>query len=338
MKRRRILVLMHEDLVPPDRPIRASGSTAFQTEADVIAGLEHAGHDVTRIGVRYDLSPLSAALGEVRPHIVFNLLEEFQDRPSQDHAVVSYLDLLGVRYTGCGARGMVLARDKALSKQILSHGPLREALGIELPRFSVFRRGQRVRRPSWLPLPAIVKVLDEEGSVGIAKASLVHTGEKLEERVAFVHEGLGADAIVEEFIDGRELYASVIGNGSVRVFPTRELVMERSNGPLINTGKAKWDDRYRERHGIGHVEADLPKAVELRVRRIARRIYGALDLTGYARIDLRMATDGRIFFLEANPNPDIASKEEFARSALSAGVDYPRLLEKIVSLGLSKRR
>lgn len=336
MKKRRILVMMHEDLVPPDdlTSLSEQDLRAVKTEADVVTALKRAGHEVVKLGLRDELRPIRQAISETKPHIVFNLLEEFRDLPSYDFAVVSYLELVGLAYTGCSPRGLVLARDKALSKQILSHHK------VHVPRFAVFQKGRRVRRPKKLEFPLIVKTLDEEGSVGISQASLVRSDEKLVERVQFVHEKFGAHAIAEEFIEGRELYASVIGNKVLTVFPTWELIFENlpEDAPLINTEKAKWDPTYQKKWGIDHGPAELPKEEEHRLAKTAKRIYRTLSLSGYARIDFRLRADGRLYFLEANPNPDIAKEEEFAWAAKTAKLGYTRLLEKIVSLGLGRRK
>lgn len=336
MKKRRVIVMMHEDLVPPEdrSAVPESKQAEFKTEANVIDALQASGHEVIKLGARDEVKPIREAIKETKPHVVFNLLEEFRDMPQYDHAVVSYFDLIGMAYTGCGPRGMVLARDKGISKQILLHHRVR------VPRFAAVARGRKTRRPKRLRFPLIVKTLDEEGSVGISQASLVHSDEKLAERVRFIHESIGCDAIMEEFIEGREIYASVIGNKVLTVYPTWELIASElpDDAPLINTRKAKWDKTYQEKWGIDHGPAELPPEQEEEVARTAKRIYRTLRMCGYARIDFRLMENGRLYFIEANPNPDISREEEFAWSAREAKIDYEQLLEKIMSLGIRRRR
>jgi D-alanine-D-alanine ligase len=190
-----------------------------------------------------------------------------------------------------------------------------------------------------LEFPLIVKSLIEHASVGIARASVVDTDEKLEERVRFVHERIGTDAIAEQFISGREIYVGVLGNDRLRVLPTWELQFGSvpANTPLIATERVKHDPDYQERMGILQGPAqDLPEAVVNSMGRLSKRIYRTLELDGYARIDYRLAATGELFFLEANPNPEIAEREEFAQAALHDGISYPELLQRILRLGIRR--
>ena len=336
MKRLRVLALMHPQLVPSGTPENLTPQEASdsKTEYDVVRTLRAAGHEVHPLGVQYELFPIRDAIEQLKPHIVFNLLEEFHGEVLFDQNVVSFLELLHTPYTGCNPRGMVISRGKALSKKLVAYHRIR------VPDFAVFSVGHKVRRPPRLKFPLIVKSLIEHASVGIARASVVDSDEKLAERVTFVHERVGTDAIAEEFIEGRELYVSVLGNDRLVVFPVWELVAEkRAEGePLIATAKVKHDVEYQQRHGIDTRAADLPDDLSARLVHAARRIYKILELTGYARLDFRLDANGRFFFLEANPNPEIAEREEFAAAAGAAGVSYPDLLQRIVNLGLRQPR
>ncbi len=244
MKKLRLLALMDETLVPPDdvRGIDVS-DVEWKTEFDVVSTLRELGHEVQCLGVRSDLAAIRTAITELQPHVVFNLLEDFHDVPIYDQNVVSYLELLGVPYTGCNPRGLMLARDKGISKKLLSYHR------IPVPEFAVFRMGTAVRRPRRLAFPLIVKSLTKEGSAGISQTSLVTDDEKLAERVAFIHERLRTDAIVERFIDGRELYVGILGNARLQVFPVWELLFTKAPEelPRIATEKVKWDAAYRDR-------------------------------------------------------------------------------------------
>lgn len=335
MKKRRILVLMHEDLVPPaslegytDKQI-----VEWKTEFDVVGGLRELGHEVRPLGIQTELGSLRESIVEWRPHVVFNLLEEFHWVPAYDQHVVSYLELMRQPYTGCNPRGMVLARDKALCKKILTYHRVR------VPGFAVFPRGRKLRGPR-LRYPLFVKSLDQEGSYGISQASIVHNETKLRERVEYLHEQLATSAIAEEYVEGRELYVSVLGNRRLETLPVLELRFGSLGevGSPIATRRVKWDWAYQDKHGIdiGPAE-DLPAEVHRRLALLGKRIYRVLFLSGYARVDFRLAEDGKLYVLEANPNPDLASGEELCESARIAGISYQGLLQRIVNLGLSHR-
>ncbi len=333
MRRLRILVLAHPDLVPPEVASSLSSKEAFEikTEADVIGTLRKRGHDVHVLGVQWELRPVREAIDVLKPDIVFNMLEEFHGETVYDHNVVSFLELMKVPYTGCNPRGLMLSRGKALSKKLLAYHRIR------VPDFAVFPIGRRVQRPRRLGFPLIVKSLIEHSSLGISQASIVDNDERLAERVRFVHERIGTDAIAEQFIEGRELYVSVLGNDRLRAFTPWELIVEKGDPdqPLIATARAKHDPEYQTKKGIViRAAQELHPDVEARLLHDSKRIYRILELSGYARIDFRLDAEGRTYFLEANPNPDIAEHEEFAAAANFDGIEYPKLLERIIRLGL----
>jgi D-alanine-D-alanine ligase len=334
MKKLRVLVLMHEDLVPPETLEGYSDKeiAKWATEYDVLAGLEALDHEVITLGVGSDLGVIRAAIAQHDPHVTFNLLVHFHGVAVYDMHVVSYLELLRRAYTGCNPRGLMLARDKALSKQILS------AHRIRAPRFHVFPRGRKPKKPQRLSYPILVKSVNEEASLGISQASVVTSDEKLIERVTFMHESFGVDAIAEEFIEGRELYVGVLGNQRLRTFPVRELPLDQlpDGAHQIATAKVKWDLDYQKKYNIKARQAsDLTDVQQKEMQHIAKRIYRALGLSGYARMDMRLTEDGRIYVLEANPNPDLRYGEDFAESAHHAGVNYEQLLQHILTLGMA---
>jgi len=329
-------VLVHEDLVPPDdiRGMDEKKVLPLKTEYDVVSTLRNMGHEAEPLGVLSDLGVIRTMIRRLKPHVAFNLLEEFHGVALYDQHVVSYLELLRQPYTGCNPRGLTLAHDKALSKKLLAFHR------IPAPRFKVFPIGRKVRRPAGLPYPLLVKSLIEEASLGIAQASVVTTDEKLEERVAFVHERLGTDAIAEQFIEGRELYLGILGNQRLRTLPIWELKFTRlpEGSQAIATEKVKWDESYQKRIGVMTGPAtDLPPGTEARIARLCKRAYRVLGLSGYARIDMRMTPDGKVYVIEANPNPQLAHDEEFAESAHHAGIAYETLLQKILNLGMAYR-
>lgn len=335
MKKLRVLVIMHPDMVPP-RDLKGYSQKEiyeWKTEYDVVTVLEQIGHEVRALGVQDELLPIRRTAEEWKPHIVFNLLEEFHGEAVYDQNVVGYLELLRVPYTGCNPRGLVLSRGKALAKKLLYYHRVR------VPAFAVFPRGRKVRRPKRLQFPLIVKSLVEHSSLGIAQASVVDSDEKLTERVTFVHDNLGTDAIAEQYIDGRELYVGVLGNQRLQVLPTWELVFRKMSGKAlpIATARVKHDTKYQKKHGIDHRFAkDIPPETAKFIVHNTKRIYRTLELDGYARIDYRLTEDDRLFFLEANANPDLAEFEEFAAAAEHAGIPYETLIQKVVNLGLSR--
>jgi D-alanine-D-alanine ligase len=337
MRRLRILVLMHAELVPPDslEGVPEQEWNRWKMEYDVLAGLEELGHEVIGLGVEDDLRVIRDAINAHEPHLVFNLLMHFHDAGVYDSAVVSYLELMRVPYTGCNPRGLLLAGDKALSKKVLAYHRIRA------PRFAVWRRGKVVKRlPPRLRFPLIVKSASEHASTGISQASIVRDLAQLADRVAFVHRNVQTDAIAEEYIEGRELTIGVLGNERLTVFPPWELsfdALPRGAEPIA-TSRVKWDRKYQRKLGVHTGPAKgLEPVLKASLPRLAKRIYRALDLSGYARIDLRIDPEGRPWVLEANPNPDLCFGEDFAESAEASGFPYPELLRRITSLGLGYR-
>ncbi|HEX8179434.1 MAG TPA: ATP-grasp domain-containing protein [Pyrinomonadaceae bacterium] len=329
----RIIVLMHHACIPP-RSLKGHGNKEAQiwrTEYDVVKTLTRIGHEVHAVGISNDLRVIRRAARRHKPHIAFNLLEEFAGHPLYDQHVVSYLELIRMPYTGCNPLGLTLAHDKALTKKILAYHD------IHVPRFIVFPPKWKARRPGRLKFPLIVKSLIDEGSIGIAHASVVRDDERLAERVNFIHEQTGKSALVEEYIEGREVYLGVIGNNKLQAYPPWELLLKDlpDGAPNIATYRVKWDVNYQQRAGVVTQAAELPDEMKQKMMRLSKRIYRLLGLSGYARIDYRLTADGRMYVLEVNPNPQIARGEDFADSAAKMGVRYEQLLQKIVALGLT---
>ncbi len=335
MKKRRVIVLMHDDLVPPDsiEGLSDHDISDWRTEFDVCSTLKDLGHEITQLGVGDDVSDIRRAVEEVRPHVVFNMLVEFHGAASYDQHVVSYLELLRTNYTGCNPRGLTLARDKALSKEILTYHHVR------VPRFQVFEPKAAVRPQRRLAFPLFVKSVSEEASLGISAASVVRSQDELVERVEYIHREVGTAAIAEEFIDGRELYVGVLGNKRLTVLPPRELEIDglAKGEPLVATRQVKWDIAYQRSAGVRTSQAVLDEEVAESVARLAKRAYRSLRLSGYARMDFRLDASGRPFVLEANPNADLTYGEDFAESAEAAGISYEELVQRLVNLGIAYR-
>jgi D-alanine-D-alanine ligase len=333
MRKLRVLVLMHDYQVPPADVTGHDLETApWRTEFDVLRTLrDELGHEVHPLGIKDDLAGIRQANEEIKPHIAFNMLEAFHEVGIFDQNVVSYLELIRLSYTGCNPRGMLLARDKALSKKLLHYHR------VPLPEFTVVTRGRKPRLPKRLTFPLIVKPLTQESSIGIAQASVVPDDAKLRERVQFIHDSIRTDAIIEQFVEGRELYCGVLGNQRVQIFPVWEMTF--ANMPesqhRIATERVKWSKKYQDKMGIDSGPAkDLGDALTEQIQHISRRVYKTLELSGYARVDLRLDANGRVYVLEANPNPQIARNEDFAESAAMAGLPYPALLQRILTTGI----
>ena len=335
MKKLRVMMVVHYTLVPPDDLSDKNDPRMekFRTEYDVKTALLNLGHEVQVVGIYDDMGPIRKTIEEWKPHIAFNLLEDFAGNSAFDYYVVSFFAMMRLPYTGCNPRGLLLARDKALTKKILSYHR------ISVPHFVVFPRGRKVaQRQRRLQYPLIVKSLMEEGSVGIAQASYVENEQQLRERVALIHEKLHGDAIAEEYIDGRELYVTVLGNTKLDVLPIRELVFGSVEPglPRMATYKVKWDDKYRERWKIEYQFArNLPNGMADRIGHFCKRVYHLLDMNGYGRIDLRLTSKNKIYVLEANPNPGIARDEDCTLSAIKSGLSYEDFIQRILQLGLT---
>ena len=335
-KRLRVLALMHDDLVPPETRNGERDQDELQpwrTEFDVCSALKALGHDVVKLGVGDDVAAIRDAVRDFQPHVAFNLLVEFHGAGTYDQHVASYLELLCANYTGCNPRGLTLARDKALSKEILAYHRVR------VPRFQTFARGRPARRLARLRFPLFVKSVNEEASLGISGASLVRDDEALAERVAWLHAQIGTDAIAEEYVEGRELYVGVLGNTRLQTFPARELLIENlpEGAPTIATRRVKWDQAYQRKMGVHTEFAELAEPLARELSRVARRAYKSLRMSGYGRLDFRLDPEGRLFLLEANPNADLARDDDFAQSAAGAKLGYEALIQKLLGLGMSYR-
>ena len=329
----RVVALVHQHLVPPAEIEEGTDITAapWRTEYDVITTLKAMGHEVTALPVHDDLGEIRRLVTEWKPQIAFNLLEGFDDVVIFDQNVVSHLELLKLPYTGCNSRGLLLARDKSLSKKLLAYHRIR------VPEAEVYRAGRTIRRPKRLAFPLMVKSLTEEASIGISQASVVDNDDKLKERVAFIHESIGTAAIVEQYIEGRELYVGILGNQTLQALPVWELFFTNmpEGAKRIATDRVKWSVKYQKKYGIDSgIAKDLPEGLAEKIQHLCKRAYRALELSGYARVDLRLDEGGNPWVIEVNPNPQIARGEDFAASAEKIGISYETVLQRIINLGL----
>lgn len=312
---------------------RAIAEKAEEAEYDVARALLELGHEVLMVGVGTELGPLLARLAGFQPKIVFNSCEGFRGRARHEYGLAAVLEMYGYHYTGSSPTGLLVARNKSLTKKILTFHDIR------VPAFAEFHPGERPVRPSALRVPLIVKPLLEDASVGISQASVVEDDDGLAERVKFVHEKFEQAAIVEELIEGRELYVGLIGNAALDVLPVVELTFGESEtgNHRIATYKAKWDEDYRKRKRIRNVFAKgLADDVTAKIADTCTRAFHALSLQDYARIDLRLTHDNEIYVLEANPNPFLARENEMADAAAKAGMSYGAFIQRLVDEALAR--
>ena len=337
--RRKLKVLALFDAIAPttlDQDLSKELKTEdWKTESDILKALRELGHETEHLAIFDDLDLLRQKLGSFRPNVIFNLADQFKNNRAFDQNIVSFLEMQGLPFTGCGSTGLTLCKHKAVSKKILGYHR------IHVPAFVTIARGKRIARPKRLKFPILVKPLKEEASHGISQASFVESDEEFNERVQFIHDKYDNDVIAEEYIEGREFYVSILGNHRLQVFPIRELVFKEvpPDEPKIATYKAKWDEEYRKRWGLRNVFPEkLDEAVARKIEEVCKRIYRLLTIDGYARIDLRLTTANEVYFIEANPNPILAADEDFAESAKKSGLPYPSLVERIIRYGMKAVR
>ena len=335
-KRYKVLVLFDTaGTPPPDQDFSKELKTDdWAAEAHVIATLTELGHEVRTIGVWDEPGMIIDEIKAHPPDAVFNLTEHFNEISAYDRNVAGLLEMMDVPYTGSSPTGLTLCKNKGMAKELLAYHKIR------VPNFAIFSPGSTIKRPKRLKFPLFIKPLKEEGSVGISLDSFVDTDEAFEERVRFIHERMNQEALAEEYIDGRELYVSILGNERLRVLPFREVIFSGVpiDQPKFSTFKAKWDDAYRKRWGIQNIFAEpMANGAALRIVKICKAVYRALRIRGYGRIDLRITPEGEIVILEANPNPNLDREDEFAQSAMKAGLSYDKLIQQVLKLALTAK-
>lgn len=303
-----------------------------KTEAHVRQALLHLGHEVTPFGIHDELELLIETLKTGAFDLVFNLCEAFRNERKLEPNIVSLFEMLDVRFTGSSSKGLRLCKDKGLTKEILGFHRIRT------PRFVVAKKSRPLRSLKKFQFPAFIKPLQLESSEGISQYSFASNEKEALSRMQYIHERLGVDAIIEEYIEGRELYVGVIGNEKLTVLPPRELFFREipDGEPKFATFRAKWDEEYRKKWGISSGNAaHLSPELQKRLQEVCKRIYRLLQIRGYGRIDLRLKENGEIYFIEANPNPSIAKDEDFALSAQKSGISYDETINKIITLSSS---
>lgn len=328
----KVTVLVDASTVPSDDPEFKDPEGKQITEYHVVEALRLLGHQVSVIGVFDNLEAIVRNIKEIQPDVIFNLTEQYCGERLWDKNITAVLELLQFPFTGSSTIGLMLCRDKRLCKQLLGIHHIR------VPNFISLPCNQTPRVPKKIHYPLVVKPALADGSEGISNASLVFNEEALKERSLFIHERWHQDVIAEEYIEGREMYVTVLGNKRLTVFPPRECLFDfdGEKGPNLATYRVKWNDEYRERWGIHFGFADLDEETQNRIGHVCKKIFRVLHLQDYARIDLRLRPDGKICILEVNPNPDLAFGEEVAEAAEKAGWPYEKLISQIIKQALKR--
>lgn len=304
-------------LYPPEEPI---------TEYHVIETLRELGHNVSVLGADKNVENMIRGFKEYEPELIFNLTEHLAGDRKFDKNIASFIEMMDIPFTGTGSTGLLLTRDKRLCKQLLSLHRIR------VPKFVFFPFKKTIKLSKTIKFPLVVKPVLEDSSEGISNASIVESEDALRDRVKFVHEGWKQGAIAEEYIDGREFYVGVIGNKKLRVLPIREcrFNFEGSEGPRLATYRVKWNPEYRKKWKISFDFADIETQIMKKIERTCKKVFKILQLKDYARIDIRLTSEGDIYILEANANPDIGYGDEFAESAEKGGISYLDLIQQII--------
>ena len=288
------------------------------------------GYDTVRVPLVPPLEQTEKKLKALEVDLVFNLFEGFCGQPETEALVPELLAELSIPYTGCTAEVLTLALDKAKTKALL------EASGILTSRYQVLSPDNVSRFQ--LSYPCIVKPYAEDASHGLSAESVVHNFAALEKQVKVISNSYGGKALVEEFIDGREFNATVLGNSQYTVLPVSEIDYSLPPGmPRVLTFAAKWETDGLYSQGINVVCPAKLEAEDLeRIAKTVTAVFQLLNCRGYARVDMRFDKEGQLNVLEVNPNPDISPGSGAARQAEAAGMSYTEFVKKIVQLALEK--
>src|SRR5688572_10271840 len=339
MAKHKIVVLYDRDLVDEDEEQAGASDRSpvvrtldkEEVEEEVAEALTKAGHEP----VMYELDGTQKSLlGLARAEcdLVFNLAESFADDDTADFKIAAFLDLLGKKYTGTGTHGLMLAQDKAVAKKIFAFH------GIHTPTFAKCFRG-RLDFSHDLQFPVIMKPAREDGSIGIEFSAVVNSIRELMERMDWLHSNFDSPVLIEEYIEGREMYVGVIGNEKPEALPVVELDLSKlpEGTPRIAAAEVKWGKgtkAYRDTKSA--VVTDLPEDTAQALQQTAVAAFQALELRDYGRVDMRLQADGRIHVIEVNPNPWLSSKAEFAMAARKSGRTFSQLIGEIVDLAVAR--
>jgi len=302
-----------------------------EVEEEVAEALAKLGHEAVLHELDGSAKSL-LAVARLECDLIFNLTESFAGDDTADFKIAAFLDLIGKRYTGSGTHGLLLAQDKAIAKKIFAFH------GIHTPVFAKSFRG-RLDFSHDLQFPVIVKPAREDGSIGIEFSAVVSSIRELMERIDWLHQHFDSPVLIEEYIDGREMYVGVLGNDKPEALPVVELDLSKlpEGTPRIAAAEVKWGkgtQAYRDTKSV--IASDLPDETVLSLQQTAVAAYQALELRDYGRVDMRLQPDGRVHVIEVNPNPWLSSRAELAMAARKAGRTYSQLVQEIADLAMTR--
>jgi D-alanine-D-alanine ligase len=317
-----------EERVEGERPRKKSPDEDVRA---VYEALRRSGHSPVYVrldGTRESLIELARS----QTDLLFNLVESFGGDDGQDTNIAGYLELLGRRFTGAGSSGLYLAQDKALAKKIFAFH------GIHTPYFSTVYRS-RMEHSHDIKFPVIVKPAREDGSIGIQFGAVCGSIKELMERIDYIHAEFDTPALIEEYIEGRELYVGVIGNEKPEALPVVELDLSKLpvGTPKIAGTEVKWEeDTQAYKATKPFFPDDLGEDVVKKLQETAVQAFQALQLCDYGRVDFRLAADGTVHVLEVNPNPYLMATAEFSMAAKKSGRSYVETIGEIVNLAVAR--
>jgi D-alanine-D-alanine ligase len=323
---------------PPEKPAKSKSRAPRKKKKkekhdreEIFEALGKLGHEpVYQVVDGRDQSLI--ALARADADVIFNLTESYAGDDTKDMNIAAYLDLLDKPYTGAGPHALYLAQDKSLAKKIFAFH------GIQSPFFATSYKG-KVDHAHDVSFPLIVKPCSEDGSIGIDMGSVVESVKELMERIHYIHEEFDSPALIEEYIEGREIYAAVLGNENPEVLPMVELDLSKlpEGTPKIAGKEVKWEkDTEHYRVTKSAVAEDLDEKTAEKLSETALAAYQALKLRDYGRIDMRLTPKGEVYVIEANPNPWLSSGAEFHMAARKAGRTYTQLISEIVDLARAR--
>lgn len=329
-----VILLVDSASVPDISNLEGPFQEADPPELHVVKALHLLGHRYEVVDIFDQVEPVVNKIKQLSPDVIFNMTEQFRNNRWLDKDIAGLLELLDFPFTGAGSTGLMLAGNKSICKQVLSTRRIR------VPGHIVIQPGRKARLPRGMHYPLVVKPLGLDGSEGISNSSLVRNYEELTSRAEMIHQHFLQPAIAEEYIEGREMYVTVIGNKKLKVLPPREIHFndEDGKGPVMATSRVKWNEKYRNKWNIKFGFARIDEKTSVRIARVCRKTYRLMHMQDYCRIDIRITPDGRIVVLEVNPNPNIAYKDEVAESAEKAGMKYPELINCILQLAIKRHQ
>ena len=322
-----------EDKEPEFKTYFEVDKTTPMEEFDYIAKkLENVGFSAYTLNIKDSLDLMLSNFKKEKPDVIFNFVEIYKENSRLEMNIVGLYELLGIPYTGAPSMALANCQNKILAKRLLKSG------GIRIPPFFIVS-SKSARYSHKLNYPLLVKPAFEDASVGIENESIVYNGKKLRERIEYVLKHFQQPALVEEFIEGRELNVAVMGDKRLRVLPISEIDFTAMPDHLHNivSYQAKWDPYHESYHKtIPICPAPLPKKIEKKAKEIAFKAFKVMGCRDYARVDIRLAKDKKLYVLEVNPNPDITEGAGFMRSAEYSGITYAQALKRIVKYALGR--